>query len=185
MVLGNGRYPYSKSIDEELLSRRVILLDSPVDDAVAQEVIAKMLFLQSRSTQEPITLAINSSGGFVSSGMAIIDTIRELDPLVHTCCVEDAYALAAIILASGTRGGRSAARHARIGFRKTESFASNSELERKRIDEVLIQRTSEVTGISATALRVLFASGNDLSPLQALELGIIDRVVDQCIPALT
>jgi len=175
---------YSEAIGEKLLNRRVILLDSPITDEVAEEVIAKMLFLQSRSRQEPIILAIHSRGGLVSSGMAIIDTIRELDPLVHTCCVEDAYAMAAIILASGTRGGRSAVRNARIGFRETESSANNSELERKRIDQVLIQRTSEVSGISATVLRVLFASGKDLSPIQALDLGIIDHIVDQFDPGL-
>ena len=118
----------------------------------------------------------------MSSGMAIIDTIRELNPLVHTCCLERADGIAAIILASGTLGGRSAVRNATIGFRQSESLAKTSELDRKRIDQVLIQATSEVAGMSATAWRVLFASGEDLNPSQALDLGIIDHVVEQCIP---
>jgi ATP-dependent Clp protease protease subunit len=182
MMCENGGSPYSKAIGDKLLNRRVILLGSPISDEVAKEVIAKILFLHSRSRQEPITLAINSSGGLVSSGMAIVDTIRELDPLVHTCCVTDAYGMAAIILASGTLGGRSAARDAKIGFRESES---RSDEECGRIDQVLIQKTSEVTGMSPSMVRNLFASGKALSPTQALDLGIVDYIVENCIPALT
>ena len=186
MVLANGGSPLAKVLAEKLLVRRVIILDSAVTDKVAQEVIAKMLFLQSRSRKEPITLAINSLGGCVSSGMAIVDTIRELDSPVHTCCMAYAYAMAAIILASGIRGERSAVRNAKIAFRGSESGSElesgRSELDRERIDRVLIQRTSEVTQISPIEVRDLFVSGKALSAVQSLELGIIDRVVEQCVP---
>jgi ATP-dependent Clp protease protease subunit len=175
---------YPNALTEKLLQQRIVVLDLMISDEVATEVIAKMLFLQSQSSRNPIRLLIDSPGGFITAGMAILDTIRELNPPVHTCCMGEAYAIAAVILASGTRGERSAVRTAMIGFRKPESPLNANRHETERITQLLIGRTLQITAMSEELLRDLFASARDLMPAQAVDLGIIDHILEQCIPPL-
>jgi ATP-dependent Clp protease protease subunit len=169
---------------QKLLDQRIIVLDIVISDEVAKEIIAKLLFLESRLGHFPIRLLINSPGGFVTPGLAIVNTIRGLGNLVETCCMGEAYAMAAIILASGSPGRRSAIRNAKVGFRKPEPSLNTNEQSSEHITQVLIQTTLQGTRISEVVLRRLMVSGEELDPTRALELGIIDHIVEQCIPAL-
>jgi ATP-dependent Clp protease protease subunit len=178
MTLENDPSQSAVAIRAQLLEKRVIVLEGVICDELAGGIIAKMLFLQSQSRQKPITLLIDSVGGAVTSGMAIVDAIRELEPAVQTCCIGSAYAMAAIILVSGVLGGRGAVRTAKIGFRNPDSLVRTSEEDRERIHRLLIERTSEMTSVSRAALEDLFASGKDLSAPEALNLGMVDLIVE-------
>src|SRR5262245_41630606 len=96
--------PSSAADVDRLLGRRVVLLRGPLEDERATEGIAKLLFLQHENPHEPITLLIDSPGGSVSAGMAIIDTIKDLRSPVRTRCDGSAHGMAAVILACGQRG---------------------------------------------------------------------------------
>jgi ATP-dependent Clp protease protease subunit len=183
MMQERNRSRYCEALLQKLLDQRIIVLDIAISDEVAKEIIAKLLFLESRLGHFPITLLINSRGGFVTPGLAIVNTIRALGNLVETCCMGEAYAMAAIILASGSPGRRSAIRNAKVGFRKPE-HALNTKEQSLEITQILIQTTLRLTRISEAVLRDLMASGEELQPTRALELGIIDHIVEQCIPAL-
>jgi ATP-dependent Clp protease protease subunit len=184
MMQESSRSRYSEAVLQKLLHQGTIVLDVAISDEVAKEIIAKLLFLGSRFGHFPIRLLINSPGGFVTPGMAIVDTIRGLGNLVQTCCMGEACAMAAIILASGSPGRRSAIRNAKMGFRKPEQPSLKTKEQSLEITQLLIQRTLQLTRISEAVLRDLMASGEELQPTRALELGIIDHMVEQCIPAL-
>ena len=91
-----------------------MLLGSPINDQEAKEVIAKLTLLQSKSKHDPIKLYINSPGGSVTAGIAILDTMQSLEAPVHTICIGQAHSMAAIVLAAGSRGNRSAMANATI-----------------------------------------------------------------------
>jgi ATP-dependent Clp protease, protease subunit len=183
MMQESSRSRYSEAVLQKLLHQGTIILDVAISDEVAKEIIAKLLFLGSRFGHFPIRLLINSPGGFVTPGMAIVDTIRGLGNLVQTCCMGEACAMAAIIPASGPPGRGSAIRNAKMGFRKPEPSLKTKE-QSLEITQLLIQTTLQVSRISEAVLRDLMASGEELQLTRALELGIIDHIVEQCIPAL-
>src|SRR5689334_7988924 len=105
-----------KPWEDKDLKERIVILGTPIDDEIATELIAKLLFLEKQSTQNAITFYINTPGGSATAGIAIIRTIESLAPKVCTHCVGQAHSLAAIILAAGSRGSRSAATDSVIAF---------------------------------------------------------------------
>ncbi|MBE3518850.1 MAG: ATP-dependent Clp endopeptidase proteolytic subunit ClpP [Firmicutes bacterium] len=101
-----GRGERAYDIYSRLLKERIIFLGTPVDDQVANLVVAQLLFLQSEDPDKEISLYINSPGGSVTAGLAIYDTIQHIRPPVSTICVGLAASIAAVILAGGTKGRR-------------------------------------------------------------------------------
>src|SRR5213082_3645282 len=97
-----------------LLKDRIVFLGTPIDDDVANIIVAQLLFLESENPDKDINLYINSPGGVVTAGMAIYDTMQFIKPDVSTICFGQAASAAAVLLAAGTKGKRPALPHARV-----------------------------------------------------------------------
>lgn len=97
-----------------LLRDRIIFLGSPIDDDIANAVIAQLLFCAADNPEQDISLYINSPGGLVSAGLAIYDTMQYIQPDVRTCCMGMAASMGAVLLASGAKGKRTSLKHGRI-----------------------------------------------------------------------
>src|SRR5256884_6466559 len=113
MVVENtGRGERAFDIYSRLLKDRIVFIGTPIDDQVANLVVAQLLFLQSEDPEKEVSLYINSPGGHVNAGMAIYDTVQYIRPPVSTICIGMAYSMAAVLLAGGTTGPRYALPHA-------------------------------------------------------------------------
>jgi ATP-dependent Clp protease protease subunit len=114
VVEQTGRGERAYDIFSRLLKERIIFLGMPIDDGIASLVIAQMLFLESEDPEKDIHVYINSPGGSVSSGLAIYDTMQYIRPDVSTICIGMAASMAAVLLAGGTKGKRTALPNSRI-----------------------------------------------------------------------
>src|SRR6267143_1004859 len=115
MVVENtGRGERAFDIYSRLLKDRIVFIGTPIDDQVANLVVAQLLFLQSEDPEKEIALYINSPGGQVTAGLAIYDTMQYIRPPVSTICIGMAYSMAAVLLAGGAHGARFALPHANI-----------------------------------------------------------------------
>ncbi|HOJ42557.1 MAG TPA: ATP-dependent Clp protease proteolytic subunit, partial [Syntrophorhabdaceae bacterium] len=110
----DGRGERAYDIYSRLLKERIIFLGSPIDDNVANIVIAQLLFLESEDPAKDIYMYINSPGGIITSGLAIYDTMQYIKPDVVTMCIGQAASMSAVLLAGGTKGKRFALPHSRI-----------------------------------------------------------------------
>ena len=158
---------------------RVVLLNGPIDDESANTIIAQLLYLEAMSKDQPIQLHVNSPGGSVTSALAILDTMERLQPTIRTHCRGEAHALAAIILAAGTPGTRSAEAHAVFSFQRIMASPDPSpqRLEHLiRVSQKLIDTTIKATGLPEPTVQELFDSERKLTAKEAQELGIIDRI---------
>jgi ATP-dependent Clp protease protease subunit len=115
MVVENtGRGERAFDIYSRLLKERIVFIGTPIDDQVANLVVAQLLYLQSEDPEKEISLYINSPGGHVTAGLAIYDTMQYIRPPVSTICIGMAYSMAAVLLAGGAHGHRYALPHANI-----------------------------------------------------------------------
>lgn len=101
-------------IYSRLLRERIVFIGGPIDDHLANLVVAQMLYLQGDDPTEPISMYINSPGGSITAGLAIYDTMQYITPEVHTWCIGQAASMAAVLLAAGTRGHRYALPYSRV-----------------------------------------------------------------------
>jgi ATP-dependent Clp protease, protease subunit len=171
--------------NDKLLKHRIVLLSTVISDQEATQVIAKLLFLEMQSTDAPITLRINSPGGSATAGLAIIKTVESLRPKVQTHCIGEAHSIAAIILAAGTRGLRSAEINTIISFSPVllaSPPTTETQMYLNRLEGTLIGTTARLTGMTTDQTTVLFNSRKNLNPAEARDLGIIDQI---CYPGLT
>lgn len=152
VVEQTGRGERAYDIFSRLLKDRIVFVGTPIDDTIASLVIAQLLFLESEDPDKDINLYINSPGGSVTAGLAIYDTIQYIRPDVATTCVGMAASMAAVLLAGGARGKRTALPNARImihqpwgGVQGTASDISIQAEEilktKKRINEILSTHT--------------------------------------------
>ena len=114
VVEQSGRTERAYDIYSRLLKERIIFLGTPIDDTVASLIIAQLLFLEAENSNKDIFLYINSPGGYVSSGLGIFDTMNYIKPNVATICMGAASSMAAVLLAGGTTGKRSALPNSRV-----------------------------------------------------------------------
>ena len=119
-----GRGERAYDIYSRLLKERIIFIGTPMDDTVANLIIAQLLFLEADDPSKDISLYINSPGGVVSSGLAIYDTMQFVRPPVSTICIGMAASMAALLLAAGEKGKRFALPHARIMIHQPEGAFS-------------------------------------------------------------
>jgi ATP-dependent Clp protease protease subunit len=183
VVEQTGRFERSYDIYSRLLKDRIIFLGLPINDAVANLVIAQMLFLEAEDPERDIFLYINSPGGVISSGMAIYDTMRYIAPDVATICMGQAASMAAVLLAAGKKGKRSALPHARVMIHQpsgaSEGQAASIEIYTKEIlkmrdqlNDILAEHTGQpVKKISRDTDRDYFMSAEE-----SKEYGIIDNI---------
>ena len=174
----------SYDIFSRLLMDRIVFLGTPIDDNVANIVIAQLLFLQAEDPQKDIYVYINSPGGSVYAGLAIYDTMQYLTAPVNTMCMGIAASMGALLLAAGTHGKRSALPNSRIMIHQPsgggQGTAADIEIAareilyaRARLNEIMAKHTGQtIERIADDVDRDRF-----MSPAEALEYGIIDNVV--------
>jgi len=184
-VIEQTRYgERSYDIFSRLLRDNIVFIGMPIDDRVANIVIAQLLFLEAQDPKRDIYIYINSPGGYVASGLAIYDTMQYIRPDVHTICMGQAASMGAVLLCAGTKGKRSALPHARVMIHQpaggSEGQASDIEIYakeilhmRERLTEILAHHTGQ------TVEQVLKDSDRNffMSAEEAKEYGVIDQVI--------
>ncbi len=184
VVEQSARGERSYDIYSRLLKERVVFLCGPVEDLVANVVVAQLLFLESENPDKDIHLYINSPGGMVSAGLAIYDTMQFIKPDVSTLCIGQAASMGALLLAGGAKGKRYVLPHSRVmihqplgGFQGQASdidiHAKEILRTRERLDEILSLHTGQpLERVQADTDRDNFMGGDE-----AVEYGIIDEVL--------
>jgi ATP-dependent Clp protease protease subunit len=173
-------------IYSRLLKENIIFLGTPIDDNVANLVIAQMLFLAAEDPEKDISLYINSPGGSITAGLAILDTMNLIEPDIVTYCVGQAASMAAVLLACGSKGKRYSLPHSRIlihqpsmsglGGQATDIDIYAREILRMR--ESLNKILANATGQAVDRIARDVDRDYILEPDQALEYGIIDRIIE-------
>jgi len=142
VVEQTGRTERAYDIYSRLLRERIVFLGTPIDDSVASLVIAQLLFLEAENSDKDIFLYINSPGGYVSAGLGIYDTMNYIKPSVATICMGQASSMAAVLLAGGAKGKRSALPNSRVMIHQPLGGAEGQASDIKiQADEILRQRT--------------------------------------------
>ena len=173
-------------IFSRLLMDRIVFLGAPINDDVANIIIAQLLFLEADNPERDVYLYINSPGGIVSAGMAIYDTIQFMKAPVNTICMGMAASMGAFLLASGRKGKRSALPHARIMIHQpsggTQGSAADIEIQAKEI-LYLRQQLNELfamhTGQGKEVIERDIDRDRFMSADEAVTYGIIDKVIQQ------
>lgn len=179
---------YTQWVDiyNRLYRERIIFLGRDVDDEIANQIIAVMLYLDSEDPGKDIYLYINSPGGMVTSGMAIYDTMQHIKSDVVTICVGLAASMGSFLLAAGTKGKRLALPHSRIMIHQpsggARGQATDIEIEAReilRIRQHLNQIYADNTGQSLAKIEKDMDRDFFLSAQEAKEYGLIDRVIEE------
>jgi ATP-dependent Clp protease protease subunit len=178
---------YSRWIDiySRLFRERILFLGGEINDELANNIVAYMLYLDSEDPGKDIVLYINSPGGVITSGMSIYDTMQHIKSDVVTICVGLAASMGSFLLAAGTKGKRLALPHSRIMIHQpsggTRGQATDIEIEAREIIRVrhhLNQIYSENTGQPITKIEKDMDRDFFLSAAEAQEYGLIDRVIE-------
>ena len=184
-----GRGERAFDIYSRLLKERIIFLGTPIDDNIANLVIAQLLFLAAEDPEKDVFLYINSPGGIISSGLAILDTMNYIKPDVVTNCVGQAASMGAVLLAGGAKGKRFALPHARVMIHQplggVEGQASDIEIQTKeilRIREEINKILAEDTGQKLDKIIKDTDRNYFMTSMEAKEYGIIDDVISQSPP---
>ncbi len=184
VVEQTGRGERAYDIFSRLLKDRIIFLGTPIDDSVANLIIAQLLFLEAEDPDKDIYIYINSPGGVVTSGLAIYDTMQYIKPDVVTICLGQAASMAAVLLAAGASGKRFALPHSRImihqpigGFqgqaKDIEIHAKEILKLKKMLNEILSKHTGQsIRKIEKDTDRDFFMSAEE-----AKEYGLIDKIL--------
>lgn len=185
VIENNGRVERSMDIYSRLLKDRIIFIGTPIDDGVANVVIAQLLFLQMEDPKKDVHLYINSPGGVVTGGMAIYDTIRFLQCDVVTYCIGQAASMATVLLAAGTKGKRFALPHSRVMIHQPSGGAGGQAAdiaiaakEILRWRQTLNQVIARHTGRSIEQLEKDSDRDYYLSAQEAKAYGLVDHVVE-------
>jgi len=172
-------------IYSRLLKERVIFLVGPVDDHVANLIVAQFLYLESENPDKDINLYINSPGGSVSAGLAIYDTMQFIKPDVSTMCVGQAASMGALLLAAGAKGKRYCLPHSRVMIHQPlggyQGQATDIEIHTREILKVRAQLNELLalhSGQSVETIAEDTERDNFMSPEEAREYGLIDELIN-------
>ena len=173
-------------IFSRLLRERIIFLGTPVDDMVANLIVAQMLLLDSENPEKDIMLYINSPGGSVTAGLAIYDTMQHIRADVQTICLGQAASMGAFLLCSGTKGKRMALPHSRVLIHQplggAQGQATDIEIQAAeivRIKKSLNEILASNTGQSIKKIEKDTDRDYIMTPQEALEYGMIDKVISR------
>ena len=173
-------------IYSRLLKDRIIILGTPVNDAVASSIVAQMLYLQAEDPEKDINLYINSPGGVVSSGFAIYDTMQYVSCDIATTCVGMAASMGAVLLTAGTKGKRNILPNARVMIHQplggVQGQASDIEIEAQeilRIKKLISNILADHTGKSADKVMEDTDRNKWMSAEEAKEYGLIDNIMEK------
>jgi ATP-dependent Clp protease protease subunit len=184
VVEQTSRGERSWDIYSRLLKDRIVFIGQPIDDHIANVVIAQLLFLEAEDPERDINLYINSPGGLVTAGLAIYDTMQFIKPDVATICLGQAASMAALLLAAGANGKRSALPNARVMIHQplggSQGQAADIEIyareilnTRDSLNRILAKHAQKpIERIEADSDRNFFMSANE-----AKEYGIVDEVI--------
>ena len=174
----------SFDIYSRLLKERIIFLGTPIDDGVANVVMAQLLHLESEDPDRDISIYINSPGGSFTALTAIYDTMQFVKPEIQTICMGQAASAAAVLLAAGTKGKRLALEHARVLIHQPsgggEGQSSDIEIQAReilRMRDLLEQMLADHTGRDAALIRKDIERDKILTAAEAVEYGLVDEVV--------
>ena len=186
VVEQTARGERSYDIYSRLLKERVVFIVGPVDDYMANVVVAQLLFLESENPDKDISVYINSPGGIVTAGLAIYDTMQFVKPDVSTICVGQAASMGSLLLAGGAKGKRYCLPHSRIMIHQphggAQGQASDIEIQakeilylREKLNEIFVKHTGQTFDqIAKDTDRDRFMSGEE-----GVKYGLIDKVLDK------
>ncbi|MCL4783551.1 MAG: ATP-dependent Clp endopeptidase proteolytic subunit ClpP [Bryobacterales bacterium] len=185
VVEQSSRGERAYDIYSRLLKENIIFLGTPIDDQVANLIIAQMLFLAAEDPQRDISLYINSPGGSITAGLAILDTMRFVEPDIVTICVGQAASMGAVLLAAGTKGKRYSLPHSRILIHQPSMSglagqAADIDIYAKeilRMREILNQELAQATGQPVEKIAQDVDRDYIMEADQAQAYGMIDRVI--------
>ena len=179
---GSGERAYD--IYSRLLKDRIVFVGGEVEDGMANSVIAQLLFLQAEDPKKEISMYINSPGGSVTAGLAILDTMKMIKCPVATYCIGQAASMGAILLAAGEKGRRHALPNSRIMIHQpwggAQGKASDIEITAReilRLKEVLNEILAEASGKSIESVRQDTDRDHFMSASEAKDWGIVDKVL--------
>lgn len=191
VVEQSGRGERSYDIYSRLLKDRIVFLGGPINDDVANLIIAQLLFLEAEDPDKDIHLYINSPGGVVMAGMAIYDTMQYIKPDVSTICVGSAASMGAVLLTSGAKGKRYALPHARVMIHQplggVQGQATEIEIHAReilRMREELNGILAERSGQSIEKISQDTERDNFMSAKEAADYGLIDEVLTRPLPTI-
>jgi len=183
VVENNGRGERAYDIYSRLLKERIIFLGTPINDEVANNVMAQLIFLEYENPEKDITLYINSPGGYVSAGLAIYDTMQHVRPNIATICIGSCASMAAVLLAAGTKGKRYALPHSRIMLHQPSGAATGQSTDIQitakeivRTKETLTEIVAKHTGKSIDEVREKTDRDFYMGPEEAKAFGVIDEI---------
>ena len=186
VVEQSSRGERSFDIFSRLLRERIIFLGTPIDDMVANLVVAQLLLLDSENPEKDIMLYINSPGGSVTAGFAIYDTMQHIRSDVSTICLGQAASMGAFLLSSGTKGKRLALPHSRVLIHQplggAQGQATDIEIQAAeiiRIKKALNEILSQNTGQTLKKIEKATDRGYIMTPEEALEYGMIDKIISK------
>ncbi|HEY3277055.1 MAG TPA: ATP-dependent Clp endopeptidase proteolytic subunit ClpP [Syntrophorhabdaceae bacterium] len=182
----DGRGERAYDIYSKLLKERIIFLGAPIDDNVANIVIAQLLFLESEDPTREISIYVNSPGGYITSGLAIYDTMQYIKSPVTTMCTGQAASMAAVLLGAGEKGKRYALPHSRVLIHQPLGGAQGQATDigiqakeilrtREELNEILVKHTGQ------SMEKIIQDTERDfyMTAIQAVEYGIIDEIVEK------
>ena len=186
VVEQSSRGERAYDIYSRLLKERIVFVVGPINDAVASLVIAQLLFLESENPKKEISLYINSPGGLVTAGLGIYDTMQYIKPEVNTLCIGQAASMGSFLLAAGSKGRRFSLPNSRImvhqpsaGFQgqatDIEIHANEVLSLKKRLNEIYSKHTDK----SVNEIKSALERDNFMTPENAKQFGLIDKVVDK------
>ncbi len=183
IIENTGRGERVYDIYSRLLKERIIFLGSPINDQVANSVMAQLIYLEYENPEKDITLYINSPGGLVSSGMAIYDTMQHVRPDVTTICIGNCISMAAVLLSAGAKGKRYALPHSRIMLHQPLGAATGQSSDIQIHAREIVRTRDELNGIVSlhtgrSLEEVKSKTDRDfyMSAQEALEFGIVDEI---------
>ena len=186
VVEQTGRGERAYDIYSRLLKDRIIFIGTPIDDTVANLVIAQMIFLEGEDPDRDINLYIHSPGGVVSAGLAIYDTMQFVKPNVATLCMGQAASMGAVLLAAGAKGKRSVLPNSRIMIHQpwggTQGQTTDIEIytrEMVKMKEQLNQILAKHTGKTVEQLEKDTDRNNFMSAAEAKAYGIVDDIIEK------
>jgi ATP-dependent Clp protease, protease subunit len=190
MVIESGaRGERAYDIYSLLLKERIVILGTPINDQVANSIVAQLLFLDREDPDKDINLYINSPGGVINAGLAIYDTMQLIRPPVSTICVGLAASMATVLLCSGAKGKRFALPNATIHMHQAiggaQGQATDIEIAAReilRVQDIIRNILSKNTGQSMD--KIIHDTDRDfyLNPIQAVEYGLIDEILTKPEP---
>jgi len=183
VVEQSGRGERAYDIYSRMLKDRVIFLIGPIEENMANLVIAQMLFLESENPEKDISLYINSPGGVVTAGMAIYDTMQFIKPDVRTLCIGQAASMASLLLTAGTKGKRHCLPHSTVmihqvlgGYQGQGTDIQIHAKETQRVSDMLSHILAKHTGRTLEEINRDTNRDNFMSPEDAKAYGLIDSV---------